>query len=76
VIERDYIRIVHYLDLWRLFAGLGMFQFGMNLLEQALKNLIAKRFCRILQHSTDKPNRSVFGGLLEKLFPENQLLIN
>jgi len=36
-----------YFDLWKLFAGLGLFLFAMNHLEVALKQLAGKRFRRL-----------------------------
>lgn len=64
-----------YFDLWQLLAGLGFFLSGMSLLEQSLKKLVGKRFRRLLQQSTDKPLRSVFGGVLATSILQSSSLV-
>lgn len=52
------------LDLWRLAAGLGLFLFGMHLLEQALKQLAGRSFKKFLRQYTAKPLRGVVAGAI------------
>ena len=40
------------LDLWKLLAGLGIFLFGMFLLEDSIKALSGKAFRRVISHYT------------------------
>lgn len=51
-------------DVWRLIAGLGLFLFGMNTLERALKDLAGRTFKRFLIQQTSTPLRSVAVGAL------------
>ena len=49
-------------EFWRLAAGLGLFLFGMHLLEQALKALAGRPFKRFLKSWTSAPPRGVIAG--------------
>jgi len=49
-------------DLWRLAAGLGLFLFGMNQLEQSLKLLTGRRFKKFLREYTARPIKGVLAG--------------
>lgn len=49
-------------EFWRLAAGLGLFPFGMHLLEQALKALAGRPFKRFLKSWTSAPSRGVIAG--------------
>ncbi len=64
-----------FLDLWKLLAGLGLFLFGMNLLETSLKKLAGKGFRRFLRHSTNKPIGSVFGGIVATTIVQSSSLV-
>jgi len=64
-----------YFDIWKLFAGLGLFLFGMKLLESALKMLAGKGFRRFLRNSTDKPMRSVFAGVTATTLVQSSSLV-
>lgn len=64
-----------YFDLWKLLSGLGLFLFGMNLLESALKELAGKGFRRFLRHSTNKPIGSVFGGIIATTIVQSSSLV-
>jgi len=50
------------IDFWRLAAGLGLFLFGMRLLELALTKLAGRPFKQFLRASTDGPVRGVVAG--------------
>jgi phosphate:Na+ symporter len=52
------------IDIWRLAAGLGLFLFGMHLLEQALKLLAGRPFKIFLRDYTQRPVRGVVAGAL------------
>jgi phosphate:Na+ symporter len=50
------------IDLWRLAAGLGLFLFGMQQLERALKLLTGRRFKIFLRDYTARPLKAVLAG--------------
>ena len=50
------------LDIWRLLAGLGIFLFGMFLLEEGIHTLSGRAFQRMLRRFTDKPIKAVLTG--------------
>jgi phosphate:Na+ symporter len=51
-------------DLWRLLAGLGIFLFGMFLLEEGIHTLSGRAFQRLLQKFTNRPVKAVLTGTL------------
>ncbi len=51
------------LDIWKFLAGLGIFMFGMFLLEESIKLLSGKTFKRFIRTSTKGPVRSIFTGI-------------
>jgi phosphate:Na+ symporter len=51
-------------DLWKLIAGLGIFLFGMSMLEHALKILSGKAFRRMIRLYTNGRFRSIGSGTL------------
>jgi len=67
--------MTEYFDFWKLFAGLGLFLFGMNLLESGLKSLSGKGFKKFLRQSTDKPIGSVFGGIIATTIVQSSSLV-
>ena len=50
------------LDIWKLLAGLGIFMFGMFLMEESIKNLAGRSFKGFIRNSTNGRIRSVFSG--------------
>lgn len=62
-------------DLWKLFAGLGLFLFAMNQLESGLKQLSGKRFRRLLRDSTNRPVHSVIGGVIITAIVQSSSLV-
>lgn len=50
------------LDFYMLFAGLGMFLFGMSMLEDSLKKIAGRRLKDFLQHNTNTPLKGIFTG--------------
>lgn len=51
------------LDIWKFLAGLGIFMFGMFLLEESIKLLSGKTFKRFIRKSTTGRIRSIFTGM-------------
>ena len=43
-------------DLWKLLAGLGIFLFGMQLIEESVKSLSGRAFRRIIRMYTNGPS--------------------
>jgi phosphate:Na+ symporter len=52
------------LDLWKLLAGLGIFLFGMLLIEESVKALSGRAFRRIIRMYTNGRVRSIGSGAL------------
>ena len=51
-------------DLWQLVAGIGVFLFGMILLEESVKALSGKAFRRMIRNYTDGRIKSICSGSL------------
>ena len=51
-------------DVWKLLAGLGIFLFGMFLLEEALKALSGKAFKKLIRSYTDGRLKAIASGSL------------
>ena len=51
-------------DLWKLLAGLGIFLFGMPLIEESVKSLSGRAFRRIIRVYTHGRLRSIGSGAL------------
>ena len=52
------------LDLWKLLAGLGIFLFGMLLIEESIKALSGRALRRIIRMYTNGRLRSIGSGAL------------
>lgn len=52
------------IQLWPLLAGLGLFLFGMYMLEEALKALAGRSFKKFLRKHTTNPVKAVLSGTL------------
>ncbi len=50
------------LDVWKLLAGLGIFLFGMLLIEESVRALSGRAFRRIIRQYTDGRLRSIGSG--------------
>ena len=50
-------------DFWQMLAGLGLFLFAMAQLEAALKTLGGRSFRNLLRRHTDRPLKSIAGGI-------------
>jgi phosphate:Na+ symporter len=53
-----------HLDLWKLLAGLGIFLFGMLLIEESVKALSGRAFRRIIRTYTNGRLRAIGSGAL------------
>ena len=53
-----------HLDLWKFLAGLGIFLFGMHLLETSVKSLSGKTFRRMIRLYTNSTLRAIGSGSL------------
>jgi phosphate:Na+ symporter len=51
-------------DIWKLLAGLGVFLFGMLLIEESFKTLSGRAFRRIIRMYTDSRMRAIGSGTL------------
>ncbi|MEE4606988.1 MAG: Na/Pi cotransporter family protein, partial [Desulfobacteraceae bacterium] len=51
-------------DLWKLLAGLGIFLFGMQLIEESVKSLSGRAFRRIIRMYTNGRLRAIGSGAL------------
>ena len=49
-------------DSWRLLAGLGIFLFGMFLLEESVKNLAGRSFKRFIRNQTSTRLKAILSG--------------
>ncbi len=52
------------IDLWKLIAGLGIFLFGMVLLEESIKSLSGRAFRRMIRLYTDTRLKAIGSGTL------------
>ncbi len=52
------------LDIWKLLAGLGIFMFGMFLMEESVKNLAGRSFKKFIRDYTRGRIRSIASGAL------------
>ena len=50
------------LDIWKLLAGLGIFMFGMFLMEESVKNLAGRSFKKFIREYTRGKLRSIASG--------------
>jgi phosphate:Na+ symporter len=50
------------LDIWKLLAGLGIFMFGMFLMEESVKNLAGRSFKTFIRNYTSGRIKSVVSG--------------
>ncbi len=50
-------------DIWKLLAGLGIFMFGMFLMEESIKKLSGRAFKRLIRVYTTGKVKSIFSGI-------------
>lgn len=54
--------VLESLDIWKLLAGLGIFMFGMFLMEESVKNLAGRSFKKFIREYTRGRIRSIASG--------------
>lgn len=50
-------------DIWKLLAGLGIFMFGMFLMEESIKKLSGRAFKLVIRQYTNGKVKSIFSGI-------------
>lgn len=50
-------------DVWKLLAGLGIFMFGMFLMEESIRKLSGRTFKRLIREYTTGKIKSIFSGM-------------
>ena len=56
--------IFEHFDLWRLLAGLGIFLFGMFMMEESIKLLSGRAFKSLIRRYTGTRLRGIFSGII------------
>lgn len=64
------------IGLWNLLAGLGLFLFGMQQLEGALKTLAGRSFKRFLRRHTERPLKGVLAGAISTAALQSSSLVS
>src|SRR5688500_17095835 len=63
-------------NLWQILAGIGLFLFGMLLLEQAIKHLAGRSFKLFLKKHTSHPVKAVLSGLVITAMLQSSSIVN
>lgn len=63
------------LDIWKALAGLGLFLFGMHLLEEAVRNLSGRSFKKFILSFTRSPFRGVLSGVVSTAILQSSSLV-
>ncbi len=63
-------------DIWKLLAGLGLFLFGMFMLEEALKKLSGRAFKKFLRKQTGNPVKAVLAGIFTTAILQSSSLVS
>jgi len=63
-------------DLWMFLAGLAIFIFGMNRLEDGIKGLAGKSFRQLLQRYTNRSWKGVFTGTLFTIVLQSSTMVS
>lgn len=58
------MNLLHAMDFWKFFGGLGLFLMAMNSMESSLKILAGRSFKKIIRNNTGTPGRGVISGTL------------
>ncbi|MFI5173026.1 MAG: Na/Pi cotransporter family protein [Chitinophagales bacterium] len=64
------------LDYWKILGGIGIFLFGIQLLENSLKNLMSRRFKLFLKKQTSNPIKGIFGGTVVTAVLQSSSAVN
>lgn len=63
-------------DIWKVFAGLGLFLYGMFQLEEGVKNLEGRSFKLFLQNHTKKKISAIISGTFVTAVLQSSSLVN
>lgn len=63
------------MDVWKVLAGLGVFLFGMAVLEKSLKNLVGKKLKQFLKKNTNRPVKGIFGGMFVTIVLQSSSMV-
>lgn len=58
------MELMQQFDIWRLLAGLGIFLFGMFMMEESIKLLAGRTFKRLIRSSTGTRLRGLLSGVV------------
>jgi len=64
------------IDIWPLLAGLGLFLFGMFMLEEAIKNLAGRSFKEFLRKNTNNHLKAITSGALVTAVLQSSSLVS
>lgn len=64
------------LNIWLILGGVGIFLFGIMLLEQALQKLMSRRFKLFLRKQTGSTFRAIFSGTLITAALQSSSVVN
>lgn len=63
-------------DFWKLFAGLGLFLYGMFHLEDTMKQIQGRPFKLFLQKNTQNKVKAIFSGLIVTAILQSSSIVN
>jgi len=63
-------------NIWQILAGIGLFLFGMQLMETAIRHLAGRSFKVFLKKQTDHPLRAIVAGLLVTALLQSSSIVN
>lgn len=64
------------IDWWPPLAGIGMFLFGLMLMEQAIQHLAGRSFKLFLKNQTQHPAKAVITGILVTALLQSSSIVN
>ena len=64
------------IDWWPALAGIGMFLFGLMLMEQAIQHLAGRSFKLFLKNQTRHPAKAVFAGIFVTALLQSSSIVN
>ncbi|MBL0342633.1 MAG: Na/Pi cotransporter family protein [Bacteroidetes bacterium] len=63
-------------NIWQILAGIGLFLFGMQLMEQAIRLLAGRTFKVFLRNQTSHPFKAILAGLLVTSLLQSSSIVN
>ena len=64
------------MDIWKLIAGVVLFLMGTGFMEDALKNVLSRRFKLFLKKQTSNRIKAVAGGTVLTVFMQSSSVVN